>query len=77
MNLGVQQGKMETLVHSSDTAVHTKKLECLQAYFDEGEAKWSEVVKAVAEYPVSNKRIAKKIAKAHGIDYDEIVKDEL
>ena len=67
---------METLKHSAAT-VDAKKADCLQAYFDDGEAKWSSVAKAVAMHPISNKRIAKQIAKAHGFSYEAIMKDEL
>ena len=67
-------GKIDSLVNSADR-VETKKTECLQAYFDEGNAKWSDVVKAVATHPVNKKRIARKIAQAHGINFDEIVKE--
>lgn len=77
MNLDVNQGKMDTLIHSPDIA-DIKKLECLQTYFDQGDANWNQVVRAVAMYPVNKKLIAKNIAKAHGIDFDKviIIKDE-
>ena len=76
MNLGVEEGKMDLLVNTAKPEVK-KMADCLQAYFNQGDAKWSDVVKAVAMHPVSNKRIAKKIAKAHAINFDEVVKDEL
>ena len=44
---------------------------------DEGEANWSSVVKAVAMHPVNKKRIAKKIAKDRGVDFDNALRDEL
>ena len=77
-NLGVSEGVIDTLVHSTAT-VDTKKADCLRAYFKSGEAKWSNVVKAVVMYPISNKLVAKQIAKAHGLDnyYNNVVKNEL
>jgi hypothetical protein len=66
-NLGVDEGVMDTLIHSPAT-VDAKKADCLQAYFNGGEAKWSTVVKAVSMHPISNKRVAKWIAKAHGLN---------
>ena len=75
MNLRVNEGKMDSLVYAAGRE-ETKKTECLQAYFDEGDAKWSDVVKAVARHPVNKKLIAKKIARTHGINFDE-VQDEL
>ena len=75
-NLGVNEGKIDALIHSTAT-VDTKKAACLRAYFIGGQAKWSDVVKAVAMHPISNKRVAKQIAKDHGLHYEAIVKDEL
>ena len=75
MNLGVDQGTMDTLRHSSNGDV-IKKLNCLQAYFDQSEPRWSQVVRAVAMYPVNKQRVAKDIAKTHNIDFDKI-KEEL
>ena len=78
-NLGVSEGKIDALVHSTATVDTTKKARCLRAYFKSGEAKWSNVVKAVARYPIDNKRVAEQIAKAHGLDsyYNNVVKNEL
>ena len=77
-NLGVTEGVMDRLKYSTDAVtVDAKKAECLRAYFKSGEAKWSDVVKAVAMYPIDNKRVAKQIAKDHGLHYEAIVKDEL
>ena len=75
-NLDVSQGKIDALIHSTAT-VDAKKAACLQAYFNGGKVKWSEVVKAVAMYPINNIRVAKQIAEAHGLNYNNIVKDEL
>ena len=51
---------------------HSTK-ECLWAYFNMGKAKWSQVVEAIKEYPISNSRLARKIAEDHGLPF----KDEL
>jgi pyruvate-formate lyase-activating enzyme len=76
-NLGVDEGVMDALIHSTAT-VDAKKADCLQAYFNGGEAKWSDIVKAVAMHPINNKRVAKRLAKAHGLNYKKIIeKDEL
>ena len=74
-NLGVGQEVMDPLIHSTDV-IDTKKMECLRAYFDGGEAKWSKVVKAVAMYPVNNKRVALKIAEVHGLNFRKTVEDK-
>ena len=75
-NLGVSDGKMDSLKHAPGT-VDAKKAECLEAYWKGGEAKWSDVVKAVVMHPIEDKLVAKKIAEDHGLDYNKIVKDEL
>ena len=74
-NLKVDEGTMNILLHSNDRT-EAKKEECLQAYFDTGDATWNDVVRAVSMHPIKNKRLAKKIAKDHGVDFDRI-KDEL
>lgn len=71
-NLKVDGGEMDKLVYSN-TNIDDKKMDCLQAYFNTGEAKWSEVVKAVAKSPINNRRIAKQIANEYGVHF----KDEL
>ena len=75
MNLQVTEGVINRLEHSR---IHDedKKRDCLQAYFDTGEANWTEVVRAVMMSPIANMRIAKQIAKNHGVNYNK-VKDEL
>ena len=75
-NLGVNEGKIDAFIHSTAT-VDAKKAACLRAYFNSGKVKWSKVVEAVAMHPINNIRVAKQIAKAHGLNYDNIVKDEL
>ena len=75
-NLGVNEGKIDALIHSTAT-VDTKKAACLRAYFIGGQAKWSDVVKAVAMHPIDNIRVAKQIAEDHGLSYSNVMKDEL
>ena len=70
LNLGVDQTTMDALIYSSD-GVNMKKLRCLQAYFDQGKAKWSEVVKAVKSYPMNNKHVANNIAEAYGVSFED------
>ena len=64
---------MDTLVHST-AVVNSKKRDCLRAYFDGGEAKWSDVVKAIEMPPINNKRVAKKIKEEYVLERN---KDEL
>ena len=75
-NLGVSEGVIDTLIYSTAT-VDIKKADCLRAYFNGGEANWSDVVKAVTMHPISNKRVAKQIAETHGLAYDKVTKEEL
>ena len=75
-NLGVTEGVMDTLKYSGDT-VDAKKADCLQAYFNGGRAKWSDVVKAVTMHPINNIRVAEQIAEDHGLSYSNVMKDEL
>ena len=63
---------MNTLKHSTYHE-ETKMAECLQAYFDNGEATWSQVVRAVAMHPIKDKRLARKIANDHNVDFDMII----
>ena len=62
--LGVEEGVM--------TSPETKKQDCLTAYWNNGEATWTEVVRAVAD---NNKRIAKKIAKKYCVDFDKVINE--
>ena len=71
-NLDVDLGTLDGIEHSP---IYDKKWECLTAYLKQGEARWSDVVRAVAM--LGNKLVAKKIAKKHGIDFEKVVRDEL
>ena len=66
-NLGVGDDVMKPLVYS-DATPNQKKRDCLEAYVKGGEATWSKVVKVVANFPIGDKLLAKRIADAHGID---------
>ena len=74
-NLGVSEGKLDTLIQNPNQPANQQKAECLRAYFNMGKAKWSKVVEAVKKYPISNSRLARKIAEDHGLPFDD--KDEL
>ena len=52
------------VLRASGEKIEDKKRECLQAYFDTGEAYWEEVVRAIIEHPVYKKRVADKIVKS-------------
>ena len=76
-NLGVDDGIMDRLIHS---AAHdlAKKQDCLTAYWNSGEATWTEVIQAVAMAPINNKRIAKDVANKYHVDFGKVItKDEL
>ena len=75
-HLGTPQTKLKELRFST-MDIRTKKSRCLEAYLDTEKACWEHVVKVVAEYPIENKRLAKKIADTPDIDYSGIVKEEL
>lgn len=67
LNLKVDSTTMNLLKFSMESA-EVKKRECLQAFWNTGEATWEDVVKAVAEYPINNKWVAKTIiAQKYGI----------
>lgn len=60
-NLNVNRGIMDMLKYSNRHEDH-KKSDCLDAYYDKGEATWEEVILAVAHYPLRKVRLAKNIA---------------
>ena len=74
-NLDVDEGTMDTLIKNPSSPPNELKAECLTAYFKTGKAKWSKVMNAVANYPINNKRLARKIAKDHRVPFED--KDEL
>ena len=74
MNLKVDDGVMNRLINSVQGS-DEKMMDCLQAYFNDGSASWTEVTKAVAKYPVNNKLVAKEIAEKHGLDFNGILQD--
>ena len=69
MNLGVKSTTMNELKNSNKD-VKSKKRECLQAYFDTGEACWEKVVRAIINYPINNKRLAKEIVGKYELNKD-------
>ena len=46
----------------SEKHLKYKKSDCLDAYFNKGEAAWEDVVLAVAQYPVNEVELARNIA---------------
>lgn len=53
---------MNELRHSN-ARIKKKKRECLQAYFDTGEANWNDVTEAIKKSPINNNRL--NIAEEH------------
>ena len=72
MNLKVDRGIMNKLDKAHRGNEDDKMMACLEAYINSGEARWSEVVQAVVNPPINNKRLARKIAAAHGVVHDEL-----
>jgi len=75
-NLGVPKAVLNEL-RSSSMENGIKKSRCLEAYLNTGDTCWEEVVEVVADYPFYNKKLARKIATDHGVDYSSVIKDEL
>ena len=76
-NFRVDEGIMNKLIYSSAHS-DTIKQDCLTAYWNHGEDTWTEVIKAVYMAPINNQRVAKRIAKKYGVDFDKAIrKDEL
>lgn len=71
VNLRVAGATMNMLEYSTDNA-DSKKLTCLQAYFNNGEAIWEDVVRAVREYPINNNREANAIEAKYILKRDEL-----
>ena len=63
-NLKVDVGIMDMLKFSRDHD-SIKKDECLEAYVNNGDASWEEVVVAVARFPIRNKLVSYNIAKVY------------
>ena len=75
-NLDVDEGTMDILIKNPNSGPPDElKAECLTVYFNSGKATWSKVVEAVANYPIKNIRLAKKIANDHNIPFND--KNEL
>ena len=63
-NLKVDSGIIDRLRFSNDQP-ETKKSNCLNAYYDKGEAAWEEIVLAVAQDPVNKAELARNIARKY------------
>ena len=75
LNLAVDDAKMDELKHS-DLVTESKKQDCLQTYWNTNEAIWETVIQAVATYPISNIKLAIRIANSHNIAYTCVTSDE-
>ena len=76
LNLDVDEAVMDSLRHSNYARPESKKHDCLQAYWKTGETNWESVIRAVAEYPIMNIKLAKRIASNHRILYTCATRDE-
>ena len=74
-NLHVQAGIISNLV-STELDPSLKMRRCLKAYYNHGDVYWEEFILVVAGSPINNKRLAKKIAKTHGINFNLLMKKE-
>ena len=76
LNLRVSRATVNALTY--ERANNNQKMyRCLEAFYNEDtepgvEVSWKTVVKAVYDFPISNTKLAKKIAKKHNIDIDII-----
>ncbi len=64
LNLGVRTGVIDGLRHSR-LPVSSMKLQCIEAYVNDGDATWEEVRTAVTLYPILNSNVASKIARKY------------
>ena len=69
LHLGVRDAVMNALVNSNKES-EEKKVECLQAYYNSGEAYWEEVVRALIKHPINNKRLGKEIVEQNQLRTD-------
>ena len=70
-NLGVSERKIDSIKHTymyHSYIAHSKK-ECLNAFCKQSGGCWEKVVTVVSDPPFENKRLAKKIADRHGVEY--------
>ena len=69
LHLGVHDAIMNALIHSNKE-IDEKKQECLQAYFNTGEAYWEEVVRALIKHPINNKRLGRELVEQYQLRTD-------
>ena len=74
-NLHVQAGVISNLV-STELDPTLKMRRCLKAYYNRGDVYWEEVILAIAGSPINNRRLAKKIATTHRVDFNMLMKKE-
>ena len=75
-NLEVDEAIINSLKYSDYVRPESKKQDCLQAYWNTGEANWETVIHAIAEYPIKNFKLAKQIAKKHKIAYTCTIRED-
>ena len=75
-NLEVDEATINSLKYSDYVRPESKKQDCLQAYWNTGEANWETVIHAIAEYPIKNFKLAKQIAKKHKIAYTCTIRED-
>lgn len=63
-NLKVDRGTMNRLQYSYEHQEY-KKSDCLNSYFNQGDAVWEEVILAVAQAPLNNVGLARNIAQKY------------
>ena len=71
-NLGVSTATMNSIKHESAQNTE-KKRQCLKAFYNEDtepgvKVCWEMVVKAASRFPISNRKLAKKIANKYNIN---------
>ena len=76
-NLEVDEGIMDHLKHADYVTPESRKRDCLLAYWKSGSATWEMVIRAVADKPIRNIKVAKEIADVYKILYSCANKDEL
>ncbi|XP_064403622.1 uncharacterized protein LOC135349075 [Halichondria panicea] len=64
VHLGIRSGFIDELRHSR-LEVSVQKLRCAEAYFDNGNPTWEEVILAVTLYPIHKLDIVRKITQEH------------
>ena len=70
LNFDVDAATMDSLKYSGES-IEDRKLACLRAFYDSGDATWEKVIRGVEMHPINNPKLAKEIKMKY------ISKDEL